>query len=100
MGRAPGSFRHEAVKAATAGRSGSGMEPARCCFIPDRPAGHINGPSYRLKNRLAAVDTTDVPPPELPRIPERRLTRRTTLLTYMAPAAPTQPGAGSGDERV
>jgi hypothetical protein len=53
------------------------MEPARCCFIPDRPAGHINGPSYRLKNRLAAVDTTDVPPPELPRIPERRLTRRT-----------------------
>ena len=44
------------MKAATAGRSGSGMEPARCCFIPDRPAGHINGPSYRLKNRLAAVD--------------------------------------------
>ena len=49
-------FRHEAVKAATAGRSGSGMEPARCRFIPDRPAGHINGPSYRLKNRLAAVE--------------------------------------------
>ena len=76
---------HEAVKAATAGRSGSGMEPARCCFIPDRPAGHINGPSYRLKNRLAAVDTTGRP------IPERRLTRRTN--SHITPIGAEEPVA-------